>query len=151
MEKQAEGIALRLTQVRKSFGATQIIRGVDWTVRSGECHVLIGPNGAGKYTLFNLISGLHAPTHGSIMLKDTDITRRSASRINRAGLGRSFQTTNIFRHLSVFENVRIGTLRAVGFGPSCFRRLPRGGAADMRALEVLDEVGLVERCNQSAS
>ncbi len=142
--------ALRLVAVKKAFGPTEIIRGVDWTVAQGDCHVLIGPNGAGKSTLFNLISGRIKPSSGQIELNGRPITRLGANKISRSGLGRSFQTNNLFVRMSAFENVRIGALRAVGYGPSFWRGLPRGGAADMRALEVLDEVGLLEKSRVAA-
>ncbi|MGF6260924.1 branched-chain amino acid transport system ATP-binding protein [Paraburkholderia youngii] len=148
--EHAEDAVLRLTAIRKAFGATEIIRGVDWSIHRGECHVLIGPNGAGKSTLFHLISGRYTASSGTIRLHGKDITKHSASRISRAGLGRSFQTNNLFDRLSVFENARMGALRAVGYGPSFWRRLPRGGAADRRALGVLEEVGLLEHCHQPA-
>jgi branched-chain amino acid transport system ATP-binding protein len=145
------GKALRLQSVTKSFGRTEIIRGVDWDIESGECHVLIGPNGAGKSTLFHLISGYYTPTSGSIHLNGLNITRYSASRISRSGLGRSFQTANLFGRLSVFENARVSALRAAGHGPSFWRGVPRGGRADTRALEVLDEVGLLDKRNERAA
>jgi branched-chain amino acid transport system ATP-binding protein len=143
--------ALRLHGVRKAFGATEIIRGVDWSIPHGECHVLIGPNGAGKSTLFHLISGRYLVTSGKIHLNERDVTRYGADRISRAGLGRSFQTANLFGRMSAFENARVGALRAVGYGPSFLRVLPRGGAADIRALEVLDEVGLLDKRNEPAA
>jgi branched-chain amino acid transport system ATP-binding protein len=151
IDTHGAGIALHLSGVRKAFGATEIIRGVDWTIPRGECHVLIGPNGAGKSTLFNLITGRYTASAGSVRLYGNDITKYGASRISRAGLGRSFQTTNLFGRLSAFENVRIGALRAVGYGSSFWKRLPRGGVADMRALEVLHEVGLLDQCHEPAS
>jgi branched-chain amino acid transport system ATP-binding protein len=143
--------ALRLTDVRKAFGATEIIRGVNWSLRRGECHVLIGPNGAGKSTLFHLISGRYRVSSGTIHLGRTNVTSLSASRIYRAGLGRSFQTSNLFSRLTVFENARMGALRATGYRPSCWRNLHRGGPADIRALEVLDEVGLLEQSQKPAA
>jgi branched-chain amino acid transport system ATP-binding protein len=145
------GPALQLTGLTKAFGPTEIIRGVDWSVARGECHVLIGPNGAGKSTLFHLISGRYAASSGTISLHGRNITRYSASKISRCGLGRSFQTANLFGRMSAFENARIGALRAVGYGPSFWRRLPRGGAADLRALEMLDEVGLLDQRNEPAA
>ncbi|MGF6872786.1 ABC transporter ATP-binding protein [Paraburkholderia sp. MM5477-R1] len=143
--------ALSLAGVRKAFGPTEIIRGVDWSIPRGECHVLIGPNGAGKSTLFHLVSGRYLATSGTIHLNGADITRYGANRISRLGLGRSFQTANLFGRMSAFENARIGALRAVGYGPSFWRRLPRGGAADIRALQVLDEVGLLDKRNEPAA
>jgi branched-chain amino acid transport system ATP-binding protein len=143
--------ALRLAGVKKAFGATEVIRGVDWSIHQGECHVLIGPNGAGKSTLFNLMSGRYLVSSGTIHLNDTDVTHFGANRISRSGLGRSFQTANLFGRMTVFENARIGALRATGHGPSFLRVLRRGGPADIRALEILDEVGLLDKRNEPAA
>lgn len=105
---------LRLRDVRKSFGMTEIIRGVDLDVRQGERHALIGPNGAGKSTLFHLMSGQLAPTSGSIRFEEREIGGRTPQAINRLGVARSFQITNIFPKLSTFENVRLAVMRAHG-------------------------------------
>ena len=117
--------ALRLTDVRKSFGRTEIIRGVNLEIPVGERHALIGPNGAGKSTLFHLISARLLLTSGSIELKGEPITGLPAYRINRMGLSRSFQITNIFPRLSVFENIRCATLYALGYRYSFWHRLSR--------------------------
>ncbi|MGO4378527.1 ABC transporter ATP-binding protein [Pseudoduganella sp. RAF19] len=150
-ETQGAAPALRLAAVKKAFGATEIIRGVNWEVAQGECHVLIGPNGAGKSTLFGLISGNLRVSSGTIALNGQQISGMSASKISRSGLGRSFQTNNLFGRMSAFENARIGALRAVGHGPSFWRGLQHGGPADMRALEVLDEVGLLDKAHTMTS
>jgi branched-chain amino acid transport system ATP-binding protein len=102
---------LSIRGLRKSFGATEIIRGVDLELRAGERRALIGPNGAGKSTLFHLISGNLRPTAGAIVLDGQRIDGWSPERVNRRGLARSFQITNIFPRLSVFENVRIAVMQ----------------------------------------
>ncbi|MFA7503394.1 MAG: ABC transporter ATP-binding protein [Burkholderiaceae bacterium] len=112
---------LELRGLEKSFGAARIIRGVDLSVRRGERHAVIGPNGAGKSTLFNLVSGLFAPNAGSILLDGREIAGRSAHRINRMGLSRSFQITNIYHRMTVFENLRIGTMARHGIRFSLLR------------------------------
>ena len=99
-------IALELAAVTKRFGKTEIIRGVDLAVRKGERVAVIGPNGAGKSTLFNLISGRFEPSSGSIRLNGEDVVGKRPYEINRRGLARSFQITNIFSRLTVFENLR---------------------------------------------
>jgi branched-chain amino acid transport system ATP-binding protein len=91
--------AIELRGVEKSFGKTPVITGVDLAIRRGERHAIIGPNGAGKSTLFNLISGRHAPTRGTVLLNGEDVTGLEPFRINRKGLARSFQVTNIFHRL----------------------------------------------------
>ena len=93
--------ALELRAVRKSFGVTEIIRGVDLAITKGERHAVIGPNGAGKSTLFNLISGRFGVSTGAILLNGGDLAGLKPFEINRKGLARSFQITNIFANLSV--------------------------------------------------
>ena len=107
--------ALELRNLRKSFGKTEIIRGVDLAVEAGERIAIIGPNGAGKSTLFNLISGRFEPTSGEVLLHGKRIDGLRPYQINRQGLSRSFQITNIFGKLSVFENLRCGVLWSLGY------------------------------------
>jgi branched-chain amino acid transport system ATP-binding protein len=137
--------ALELTGVRKSFGRTEIIRGVDLMVAPGERHALIGPNGAGKSTLFNLITGRVPVSRGTIRLDGVDITGRRPFEVNRLGLARSFQITNIFHRLSVFENLRCATLWSLGHRYSFWRNLNQLDDARARAEEILDRIGLRRR------
>src|SRR3954462_9604515 len=95
--------AVELRGVEKSFGITAVIRNVNLTVAQGERHALIGPNGAGKSTLFNLISGYMKPSVGSILLRDEVISGLPPFQINRRGLSRSFQVTNVFAKMTVWE------------------------------------------------
>src|SRR3546814_2792859 len=95
---------LALHDLRKSFGPTDIIRGVDLQVRAGERHALIGPNGAGKSTLFHLVSGQLAPSSGAIRFEGRDIGGRTPQAINRRGVARSLQLTNIFPRLRSDEH-----------------------------------------------
>src|SRR6056300_1646296 len=115
--------ALALTDVRKQFGQTKIINGVNLDITAGERHALIGPNGAGKSTLFNLISGRFPVSSGSISLHGSEITNKEPQVINRLGLSRSFQITNIFPKLTVFENLRCAVFWALGYRYSFFRRV----------------------------
>ena len=96
--------AIELKDLRKSFGKSEIIRGINLAVPPGERLAIIGPNGAGKSTLFNLISGRFEPTSGDVLLHGQRINGKKPFEINRMGLSRSFQITNIFPKLSVFEN-----------------------------------------------
>ncbi len=137
--------ALRLHELRKSFGRTEIIRGVSLAIARGERHAIIGPNGAGKSTLFNLVSGRFAPSGGRIELDGGDITGRRPFEINRKGLSRSFQITNIFPRMSVYENLRCATLYALGYRYSFWHRLERLADAAARAEEVLQRIGLGSR------
>ena len=109
------GIALSLRKVTKTFGQTEIIRGVNLDIASGERHAIIGPNGAGKTTLFNLVSGRFPLSSGEIWLNDARVDRLPPHRINRMGLSRSFQITSIFHRLSVFENLRCALLWSMGY------------------------------------
>ncbi|WP_321964072.1 ABC transporter ATP-binding protein [Paraburkholderia sp. J7] len=137
--------ALELREVRKNFGRTEIIRGVDLTIAKGERHALIGPNGAGKSTTFNLISGRMAPSSGTVELNGVDIGGLPPYKINRMGLSRSFQVTNIFHRLSVFENLRCAVLWSLGYRYSFWHRLEQLRDARERAEEVLELIGLQGR------
>jgi branched-chain amino acid transport system ATP-binding protein len=97
---------LRLNGVSKNFGGFHVIDDVNLEVLKGERHALIGPNGAGKSTLFNLITGLYSPTKGTIYFKDRRIDGLAPYKVNRIGIARSFQIINIFKNMTVYENVR---------------------------------------------
>jgi branched-chain amino acid transport system ATP-binding protein len=137
--------ALDLRDLRKNFGATEIIRGVTLAIPPGERHAIIGPNGAGKSTLFNLISGRFAPSAGRVLLNGRDITGRRPYQINRLGLSRSFQITNIFHRMSVFENLRCSVLWSLGHRYAFWKNLNKLRDAEERAEEVLERIGLVRR------
>jgi branched-chain amino acid transport system ATP-binding protein len=114
-------------------------------VREGERHAIIGPNGAGKSTLFHLISGHLQPSAGSISLRGESIAGMAPQLINRRGLSRSFQVTNIFPRLSVWENVRCATLWALGHRYSFWRSVERLDDARQRTEEILTEIDLLDR------
>jgi len=139
--------AIELQDVHKSFGTTKIIHGVSLSIRDGERHAIIGPNGAGKSTLFNLISGRYDVSAGRILLHGADITNLRPFEINRKGLSRSFQVTNIFHNMSVYENLRCGVLWSTGYRYSFWHRV--GGLQDVRrrAEEVMERIGLARRRN----
>ncbi len=136
---------LELIDVRKNFGATEIIRGVDLKIAEGERHAIIGPNGAGKSTLYNLITGKYQVTAGRIKLRGEDITGRQPYEVNRMGLSRSFQVTNIFNRMSVFENVRCGLLWSGGYKYSFWHLV--NGRRDLteRAEQVLEQIGMAAK------
>jgi branched-chain amino acid transport system ATP-binding protein len=142
--------AIELVDVHKKFGATQIIRGVGLAVPAGERHAIIGPNGAGKSTLFNLISGRLTPTSGIVRLSGEDVTGLPPYQINRRGLSRSFQVTNIFPRLSVWENIRCAVLWSLEYKYSFWRGID--GLADVRERteSILDEIELSDRRNIQA-
>ena len=137
--------AIELAGLRKSFGAMEIICGVDLDVRQGERHAIIGPNGAGKSTLFHLISGHLRPSAGNIRLRGEDIAGMAPQFINRRGLSRSFQMTNIFPRLSVWENVRCATLWALGHKYSFWRGVDNLDDVHQRTKDILAEIDLLDR------
>lgn len=142
---------LRLKDVRKSFGPANIIRGVSLDIEAEERHSIIGPNGAGKSTLFNLISGLFRPTSGEITLRGEIISRLKPHHINRRGLSRSFQVSNICDNMSVRENVRCGVLWSMGHGYSFWRNVGNLKAVQDKTAQVLADAGLLDRADEPAA
>jgi branched-chain amino acid transport system ATP-binding protein len=139
------GYALELRDLRKNFGKTEIIRGTQLAVKPGERVAIIGPNGAGKSTLFNLISGRFAPSSGTILLNGQDITGRTPFEINRLGLSRSFQVSNLFMRLSVFENIRCAVLWSLGYRYAFWKFLADLKDANERAEQILHMIKLDRR------
>jgi len=137
--------AIELIGLRKSFGPTEIIRGVDLKVEKGELHAIIGPNGAGKSTLYNLISGMYKVSDGTIRLHGKDITGKEPYDINRMGLSRSFQVSNIFPKMSVFENVRNGLLYHSGCKYAFWKLVDRRNDVTERSNKILKSIGLYEK------
>jgi branched-chain amino acid transport system ATP-binding protein len=142
MSQTAANFSLELKDLRKSFGKTEIIRGVNLAVRPGERIGIIGPNGAGKSTLFNLISGRFAPSSGQVLLNGQRIDGKQPYEINRAGLSRSFQITHVFPKLSVFENLRCGLLWSMGYKYSFWKFLADLKDANERTLELMSMIKL---------
>jgi len=148
--RESSRCALQLVDVHKSFGVTPIIRGVSLDVYAGERHAIIGPNGAGKSTLFNLVSGRFAPTRGRILLNGQTITGSAPFRIYRKGLARSFQVTNIFSRLSVYENIRCSVLWSLGYAYSFRRRVSLLRDANERTETILEQIRLTARRDAQA-
>ena len=142
MNQTPSHFSLELIDLRKSFGKTEIIRGVNLAVSSGERVGIIGPNGAGKSTLFNLISGRFAPSSGQVLLNGQRIDGKQPYEINRAGLSRSFQITHVFPKLSVFENLRCGLLWSMGYRYSFWKFLADLKDANERTLELMSMIKL---------
>jgi branched-chain amino acid transport system ATP-binding protein len=137
--------AVELRGVEKSFGNTAVIRNVNLTVAQGERHALIGPNGAGKSTLFNLISGYMMPTTGSILLRDQVISGLPPYQINRRGLSRSFQVTNVFANMSVWENLRCAVLWAAGHRYAFWKNIDNLPEVRERTAQILQDINLTSR------
>ncbi len=138
-------LALELDDLRKSFGSAEIIRGLNLKVEKGERHAIIGPNGAGKSTMFNLITGRYPQTSGYVRLHGTDLSGLQPFQINRLGLSRSFQITNIFPKMTVFENVRCSLLWSMGFKYSFWNLVSRNRALNEGAEEILEQINLSAR------
>jgi branched-chain amino acid transport system ATP-binding protein len=138
---------LSLQNVTKKFGQTEIIRGVSLDIQQGEKHAIIGPNGAGKSTLFHLISGRYSVSSGTIHFKGAPIHNKAPYEIARLGLARSFQVTNIFPLMSVFENIRCALLWSMGYRYSFWSMLGKQKALNDKADHTLNEIGLYDRRN----
>jgi branched-chain amino acid transport system ATP-binding protein len=134
--------AVELDDVRKSFGKTEIIRGAKLQVKAGERVAIIGPNGAGKSTLFNLISGRFGLTSGQIRLNGERIDGLRPFEISRKGLARSFQVSNLFSKLSVFENIRCAVLWSLGYRYVFWKFLANLHDANDRAEQVMKMIRL---------
>src|SRR5947209_14921034 len=137
--------AIELRGVEKSFGITSVIRNVNLTVAQGERHALIGPNGAGKSTLFNLISGYMVPSAGSILLRDEVVSGLPPYQINRRGLSRSFQVTNVFANMSVWENLRCAVLWSTGQRYAFWKNIESLPEVRDRTSPILADINLSER------
>jgi branched-chain amino acid transport system ATP-binding protein len=137
---------LEVRELRKSFDGFMAVGGVSLTVTRGEIAAIIGPNGAGKTTLFNLITGHVRPDAGSVVLNGRDITGQPPHEVCRLGMGRSFQRTNIFPRLTVFQNVQAAFLSHRGHGFDLFR--PVAGLYRDETQAVLVSIGLHEKAGE---
>jgi len=135
-------VILETQHLRKAFGGLVAVADVSLMVERGHVHSIIGPNGAGKTTLFNLITGKYAPTAGKVLFKGQDITHIPVHRRAHLGIGRSYQITNIFPHLTVLENVRLAAQAMSGVNFNIFRRADSYSGFINRAREALELVGL---------
>jgi branched-chain amino acid transport system ATP-binding protein len=144
------GVALSLIDLHKSFGPTEIIRGVSLDVAAGERHAIIGPNGAGKSTLFHLISGRLKPTAGEVCLNGERIDGLPPFEIYRRGLSRSFQITNIFPRMSVYENLRCATLWSLGHKYAFWTPLNRLRDVREKTDWLMERIGLTARSDVQA-
>lgn len=135
-------VILEAEHLRKDFGGLTAVEDVSVKVRAGSLHSIIGPNGAGKTTLFNLLSGVFAPTSGRVIYRGRDITSLPPHRIAHLGIGRSYQITNVFPNLSVFENVRLAAQAMGRDSLNLFAPASRFRNYEDRAYRVVEQVGL---------
>jgi branched-chain amino acid transport system ATP-binding protein len=143
-------IIFETKNLTKQFGALVAVDDVSMQVHKNSLHAIIGPNGAGKTTFFNLLSGNIEPTSGKVIFKGRDITHQPVHRTIHYGIGRSFQITNIFPNLTVFENIR---LAAQALGPDNFKFWQSAShykEYETRTLEVIEKVGLKDRAQTLA-
>jgi len=143
--------AIEIDAVNKSFGNAKIIRDLNLRVEQGERHAIIGPNGAGKSTTFNLISGYITPTSGEVRLNGEVISGLSPFEINRRGLSRSFQVTNVFGRMSVWENVRCAVLWATGHRYAFWKNVDSLPEVRQRTAAILEDINLAARRDVPAS
>jgi len=137
--------AIELRDVEKKFGIIPVIRNVNLAVAQGERHALIGPNGAGKSTTFNLISGYMKPSSGSIQMRGEEISHLPPYQINRRGLSRSFQVTNVFSNMSVWENLRCAVLWATGHRYAFWKNIDQLPEVRTRTAQILEDINLTSR------
>lgn len=139
---------LEIKNLKKSFDRTGIINGVNLTIEENECHSIIGPNGAGKSTLYNLITGLYPVDSGQILFKGNDITNLNPFQIYRQGISRSFQITNLFQDLTVFENIRCSLLWTLGYKHCFWRSLNKLRSLNSMTENILDRIHLIHKKNE---
>ena len=142
---------LHIKDIHKDFSGLKVLTGVDFKVREKERHAVIGPNGAGKTTLFNIISGNFKASSGAILFKGRDVSGKPAHAMNRLGLSRSFQITNVFQELSVFDNIRSGVRSHHGLRYHFFRRPAHDRAINERTEAIAAEVGLQDAMDMPVS
>jgi branched-chain amino acid transport system ATP-binding protein len=148
MEARAKGEGaniLELKDIYKDFEGLEVLKGITLDIQEGERHAIIGPNGAGKSTLYNLITGKYRPSRGRIFFRGNDITGKNPFRINRLGMARSFQITNLFATMTVFENVRNVVLTRNNAYYNPFSRLDKMREITERTEGILNQIGLFTR------
>jgi branched-chain amino acid transport system ATP-binding protein len=139
---------LEVRNVTKRFGNLVAVNDVSMSVKPGELRAIIGPNGAGKTTFFNMISGYFAPTKGSILFSGNDVTRFPAHQRVGLGMGRTFQITEIFPELTVYENVLTAAEVAAGQTLHMVRSKAGAKLANDVAAEMLAQVGLTAKADR---
>ena len=139
---------LKVESVTRAFGSLVAVNGVSLKVEPGELRAVIGPNGAGKTTFFNLISGFFPPSSGRIRFRDRDITGLPAHKRVKLGMARTFQITEIFPELSVYENLRVPVEVAAGLRLTPWLSRRRNAELDKRVAELLAQAGLAGKADQ---
>jgi branched-chain amino acid transport system ATP-binding protein len=135
---------LRAEKLTKKFGALVAVSEVDLKVKEGEIHSIIGPNGAGKTTLFNMLSGQLPCTSGKVWFQEQEITGQKPYEISHAGIGRSYQVTNIFPALTIKENVRLGVQSRTNWNFTLFKKASSLKEVEDKTVQILQQVGLTD-------
>jgi branched-chain amino acid transport system ATP-binding protein len=151
MDAKAVSVLLETRALSHRFGAVQVTRDVHFRLEAGSRHALIGPNGAGKSTFINLLTGVLRPTSGTVMFKMRNVTGMDQAQRVRMGLARTFQINQLFRQLTVLENVCLAVAERVGAGWKPFR--PMGCRTDIlqEAMGVIETVQLSDVANVKVS
>ncbi len=149
-EEVADLNLLETKKLTKRFGGLTAVNDVNFVVTKGEVRAVIGPNGAGKTTFFNLIAGRLPPTEGEIWFKGENITNTPPYRIAKKGIGRSYQVTNIFPKLTVFENVRLAA-QAVEVTFNFWKDVMSMDDINRRVMEILEKLKLIEQKDTRAT
>ena len=149
--RHGDNLVLSARNLDKSFGGIHAVRGFDLSIRDQTLHALIGPNGAGKTTAFNVLSGLYRPDAGSVELQCKSIVELKPEDITMAGVGRSFQITNLFAGLSVEENIRLAVQARSHMRYAIWRSTASLPDTQAQTVELLHYLGLAGIENAEAS
>jgi branched-chain amino acid transport system ATP-binding protein len=141
---------LEIKDLHKDFSGLRVLFGINLAVELGDRHAIIGPNGAGKSTIFNMITGKYLPNRGKIFFKGQDITGLPPYKISGLGLARSFQITNIFRNMTVFENIRNAVLSKKKIHYHILSPLSKVNGIKEETEQILSLIGLLERKDEIA-
>ncbi|MBN1105091.1 MAG: ABC transporter ATP-binding protein [Deltaproteobacteria bacterium] len=141
---------LGIRDIHKDFRGLEVLKGVDMVVKERERHAVIGPNGAGKTTLFHIITGSLKPSQGQIHYQGNDISRLPIHKRSRLGMSRSFQVTNIFSNLTVFDNVLAGVRAKYGLRYNLVRNPHKVGALRDKTDRIIEKIGLMHAKHRPA-
>ncbi len=142
---------LEIKEIKKDFSGQLVLESVSFSVKKGERHAIIGPNGAGKTTLFNVISGKYKPSGGQVTFKGKDVSGKQPHLLTRMGMGRSFQISNVFQELSVFDNINAGVRCCHGLRYNFFKRVAKAKEISGKTLEILRLINLSTVKDKTAS
>lgn len=142
---------LNIQDVKKDFAGQVVLESASFSVKQGERHAIIGPNGAGKTTLFNIISGKYKPSAGQVIFKGKDVSGQQPHVLTRMGMGRSFQISNVFQELTVFDNINAGVRCTQGLRYNFFKRIANAKEITDKTLEILKLINLTAVKDKAAS